>query len=160
MKVALYAGCFIVSKCEFSPSHLIEQFLQALCSSSLYVFQRIRTKKKIQLQGQNSCDSIVVHGICMLQGVKQEDRYPHTLISSANQRENGVNYVVKVLVDRLGPTLCDPMDYSLPGSSVHGILQAGILQWVTMPFSSNVIRISSWKGWLGRTLTLNPSKFC
>ena len=33
--------------------------------------------------------------------------------------------------------LCDPMDYSLPGSSVHGILQARILDWVAMPFSRN-----------------------
>ena len=32
-------------------------------------------------------------------------------------------------------TLCDPMDYSLLGSSVHGILQAGILEWVAIPFS-------------------------
>ena len=31
-------------------------------------------------------------------------------------------------------TLCDPMNYSLPGSSVHGILQARILEWVAMPF--------------------------
>ena len=30
-------------------------------------------------------------------------------------------------------TLCDPMDFSLPGSSVLGILQARILEWVTMP---------------------------
>ena len=30
-------------------------------------------------------------------------------------------------------TLCDPMDCSLPGSSVHGILQARILEWVAMP---------------------------
>ena len=30
------------------------------------------------------------------------------------------------------PTLCDPMDCSLPGSSVHGILQARILEWVAM----------------------------
>ena len=29
----------------------------------------------------------------------------------------------------------DPMDCSLPGSSVHGILQARILQWVAIPFS-------------------------
>ena len=28
------------------------------------------------------------------------------------------------------PTLCDPVDYSLQGSSVHGILQARILEWV------------------------------
>ena len=32
-------------------------------------------------------------------------------------------------------TLCDPMDCSPPGSSVHGILQAKILEWVAVPFS-------------------------
>ena len=32
-------------------------------------------------------------------------------------------------------TLCDPMDFNLPGSSVHGILQARILEWVAMPSS-------------------------
>ena len=31
------------------------------------------------------------------------------------------------------PTLCDPMDCSLPGSSVHGILQAVILEWIASP---------------------------
>ena len=38
------------------------------------------------------------------------------------------------------PTLCDPMDCSLSGSSVHGILQARILEWVAIPFSKG----SSW----------------
>ena len=33
------------------------------------------------------------------------------------------------------PTLCDPMDYSPPGSSVNGILQARILEWLAMPSS-------------------------
>ena len=33
------------------------------------------------------------------------------------------------------PTLCDPMDYSPPGSSVHGILQVRILEWVDIPSS-------------------------
>ena len=33
------------------------------------------------------------------------------------------------------PTLWDPMDCSLPGSLVHGILQAKILEWVAIPFS-------------------------
>ena len=33
------------------------------------------------------------------------------------------------------PTLCDPMDSSPPGSSLHGILQARILEWVAIPFS-------------------------
>ena len=34
-----------------------------------------------------------------------------------------------------GPTFCNPMDSSLPSSSVHGILQARILEWVAMPSS-------------------------
>ena len=38
------------------------------------------------------------------------------------------------------PTLCDPMDCSLPGSSVHGIFQARILEKVAIYFS----RGSSW----------------
>ena len=33
------------------------------------------------------------------------------------------------------PTLCNPMDCSPPGFSVHGILQARILEWVAMPSS-------------------------
>ena len=33
------------------------------------------------------------------------------------------------------PTLCDPMDCSPPGSSVHGILQARILEWAAISFS-------------------------
>ena len=36
---------------------------------------------------------------------------------------------------QLCPTLCDPMDCSLPGSSVHGIFQARILEWVAIFFS-------------------------
>ena len=31
--------------------------------------------------------------------------------------------------------LCNPMDYNLPDSSVHGVLQARILEWVAYPFS-------------------------
>ena len=38
-----------------------------------------------------------------------------------------------VLVVQLCPILCDSLDCSPPGSSVHGILQAGILEWVPSP---------------------------
>ena len=41
-------------------------------------------------------------------------------------------------------TLCDPMDCSLPCSSVHGILQARILEWVTMPSSKGSSWPSDW----------------
>ena len=46
------------------------------------------------------------------------------------------------LVPQLCLTLCDPMNYSLLGSSVHGILQTRILVWVAISFS----RESSWLG--------------
>ena len=42
-------------------------------------------------------------------------------------------YIVVSSVAKSCPTICDPMDCSPPGSSVHGILQAGILEWVTFP---------------------------
>jgi len=41
----------------------------------------------------------------------------------------------KPLATKSRPTLCDPIDYSLPGSSVHGSLQARKLEWVAIPFS-------------------------
>ena len=46
--------------------------------------------------------------------------------SSAHKRLK-VNMHTKLL--QSCPTLCNPMDCSLPGSSVHGILQARILEW-------------------------------
>ena len=47
---------------------------------------------------------------------------------------------MRVSVTQSCLTLCDPMDCSPPGFSVHGILQSRILEWVTIPFS----RGSSW----------------
>ena len=41
----------------------------------------------------------------------------------------------KVFVTLLHLTLCDPIDCSPPSSSVHGILQARILEWVAISFS-------------------------
>ena len=43
-------------------------------------------------------------------------------------------------VTKSSPTLCDPMDCSLPGSSIHGIFQARVLEWVSISFSGG----SSW----------------
>ena len=45
---------------------------------------------------------------------------------------------VKILVTQLCPTLCNPVDCSPPGSSIHGILQARILEWVAIPFSRDL----------------------
>ena len=51
---------------------------------------------------------------------------------------------VKVKVAQLCPTLCDPIDCSLPGSSVHGILQARILEWVAISFSRGSSQSRDW----------------
>ena len=50
----------------------------------------------------------------------------------------GKRYLWYVLVIQPCPTLCDPMDCSPPGSSIHGILQARILEWVAIPFSRDL----------------------
>ena len=43
--------------------------------------------------------------------------------------------ILLCLVNQLCLTLCNPMDCSPPGSSIHGVLQARILEWVAMPSS-------------------------
>ena len=55
-----------------------------------------------------------------------------------------VRMCVSVLVAQLCLTLCDPMDCSPPGSSVHGILQARILEWVAIPFSRGSSQPRDW----------------
>ena len=50
----------------------------------------------------------------------------------------------EVLVAQACPTLCNPMDYSPPGSSVHGILQARKLKWIAMPSSRGSSQPRDW----------------
>ena len=44
-------------------------------------------------------------------------------------------------VAQLCPTLLDPMDCSLPGSSIHGIFQARVLEWGAIAFSEELIYV-------------------
>ena len=46
---------------------------------------------------------------------------------------------------QLCPTLCDPMDYSPPGSPVHGSLQARVLEWGAIAFSDSDYRLSKFQ---------------
>ena len=64
----------------------------------------------------------------------------------------------KVLVTQSYLTLCDPMDCSPPGSSVHGILQARILTWVTMSFSRGSSRPRYWSQSLALQADSLPSE--
>ena len=58
------------------------------------------------------------------------------------------------LVAKLCQTLCVPMDYNSPGSSVHGISQARILEWVAISFSrgSSWFRDWTWISCIGRRI--------
>ena len=57
---------------------------------------------------------------------------------------NPWNVQLKVKVAQLCPALCDPMDYSPPGSHIHWILQARILEWVAVPFSGGYSQPRVW----------------
>ena len=59
---------------------------------------------------------------------------PNCKVGSLNQRYPARAWKWKVLVTQLCPTLCNPMDCRLPGSYVHGIFQARIVEWVATPF--------------------------
>ena len=56
------------------------------------------------------------------------------------------------------PTLSDPMDCSLPGSSVHGIFQARVLEWVAIAFSHicRIMQYLSFCDWLVSLHILTP----
>ena len=62
--------------------------------------------------------------------------------------QNSVLWTVYVwcvlLVAQSCPTLCDPVDCSWPGSPVHRILQARVLQWAAVPRASSWLRDQSW----------------
>ena len=62
---------------------------------------------------------------------------------------------VQVLVAQSCPTLCDPMDYSSPGSSVHGVFQARILKWIAISFSKGSSRPRN-QTWVSVSLLSEP----
>ena len=72
--------------------------------------------------------------------------------------ERIISVKVQVIVIQLSPTICDPMDSSLPGLSLRGILQARILECVAMPSSrgSSPPRDWTWiSGIAGRLYTIS-----
>ena len=77
--------------------------------------------------------------------------------SEGRQNENAKHRKLIKLIAQLCLTFCDPLDCSPPGSSVHGILQARILEWVAISFSrgSSRPRDRTWVSCItGRCFTL------
>ena len=70
-------------------------------------------------------------------------------------------YVKRRSVTQLCPTLCSPMDCNPAGSSVHGILQARMLEWVAISFSrgSSPLRDQTWVSHIaGRFFTVSATR--
>ena len=72
----------------------------------------------------------------------QPTRLPHPRDSPGKNTGVGCHFLLQCMkvkseseVAQSGPTLSNPMDCSLPGSSVHGILQARLLEWGAIAFS-------------------------
>ena len=75
---------------------------------------------------------------------QQPTRLPHPRDSPGKNTGVGCHFLLQCMkvkseseVAQSRLTLRDPMDCSLPGSSVHGIFQAGVLEWVAIAFSSS-----------------------
>ena len=75
----------------------------------------------------------------------QLTKLPHPWDSPGNNTGVGCYFLLQCMkvkseseVTQSSPTLSDPMDCSLPGSSVHGIFQARVLEWGAIAFSSIV----------------------
>ena len=73
---------------------------------------------------------------------RQPTRLPRPWDSPANNTGVGCHFLLQCMkvkseseVTQLCPTLRNPMDCSLPGSSVHGIFQARVLEWGAIAFS-------------------------
>ena len=74
---------------------------------------------------------------------RQPTRLPHPWDSPGKNTGVGCRFLLQCMkvkseseVAQSCPTPSDPMDCSLPGSSVHGIFQARVLEWVAIAFSS------------------------
>ena len=74
---------------------------------------------------------------------RQPTRLPRPWDSPGKNTGVGCRFLLQCMkvesereVTQLCPTLRDPMDYSLPGSSVHGIFQARTLEWVAISLSN------------------------
>ena len=74
---------------------------------------------------------------------QQPTRLPHPRDSPGKNTGVGCHFLLQCRkvkseseVAQSCPTLSDPMDYSLPGSSIHGIFQARVLEWFAIVFSN------------------------
>ena len=79
---------------------------------------------------------------------RQPTRRPHPWDSPGKNTGVGCHFLLQCMkvkseseIDQLYPTIRDPMDCSLPGSSIHGIFQARVLEWDAIAFSTHIVYV-------------------
>ena len=84
---------------------------------------------------------------------QQPTRLPHPWHSPGKNTGVGCHFLLQCMkvkseneVAQLCLTLSDPMDYSLPGSTIHWIIQARVLEWGAIAFSEGTVLYSVKKG--------------
>ena len=102
----------------------------------LYIVAAAAAAKSLQLS-----DSVRPHR-------PQPTRLPHPWDSPGKNTGVGCHFLLQCMkvkseseVTQSCPTLSDPMDCSPPGSSIHGILQARVLEWGAIAFSIYIVNI-------------------
>ena len=77
----------------------------------------------------------------------QPTRFPHPWDAPGKNTGVGCHFLLQCMkvkseseVAQSCPTLSDPMDCSLPGSSMHGIFQARVLEWGAIAFSTFIFK--------------------
>ena len=82
-----------------------------------------------------STDSNILFESVLMRWMKLEPIIQREIRQKENHQYSILTHAAAKLLQSC-PTLCDPMDCSLPGFSVHGILQARTLEWVAISFSN------------------------
>ena len=98
---------------------------------------------------------------------RQPTRLPHPWDSPGKNTGVGCHFLLQCMkvkseseVAQSCPALCDPMDCSPPGSSVHGILQARVLEWGVIAFSDLSTKVHSFLNQFLYCLTFSLKNKC
>ena len=142
----------IANKCKLSKCPLKNKWIK-----KMWYIHTIKYYSVIKRKTISSSTTWIELAVIMLSEISQTKKDKYCMISlicrikkQANKPELVGNRLLvardrrqgksaKILVAHSCLTLCNPMDYSPPGSSIHEIIQARILEWVAIPFP----RISS-----------------
>ena len=131
--------------------HIIIKFSKGRGKERVFKNSRRKTKNSLPVQWLGIC-TFTAKGVGLVpgQGARilltwQLPILPRNTQENKETHDPTISYLQEThLKSKDIMTLCDPLDYSLPCSSVHGILQARTLEWVSIPFSRGYSKPRDW----------------